>query len=152
MMEQFYIQKAEEENVNLILSFIKELAAYEKMTDDVVATEKDIAFALFEEKSAHCVLAFEGANPIGFALYFFNFSTFLGKKGLYLEDVFVKPAYRNKGYGKALLTYLRDESIGNNCGRMEWSVLDWNQSAIDFYENFGAKAMNEWTTFRLNDW
>lgn len=142
---------AREEHTELILDFIRQLAVYEKMEQDVVATLGNIRHHLFEKKSAHCVLAFEEDIAVGFALYFYNFSTFLGKQGLYLEDLFVVPAHRGKGYGKKLLLYIAQTALENNCGRMEWSVLNWNQPAIDFYESLGAVAMNEWMVYRLSE-
>ena len=135
--------------VPLLLEFIHALAVYEKMENEVVATEAQLHTELFERGSAHAVLAYEHETPVGFALYFFNFSTFLSKRGLYLEDLFVLPEYRGKGYGKGLLMHLREIAQREQCGRMEWSVLNWNQPAIDFYESLGAKPMNEWTVYRL---
>jgi GNAT superfamily N-acetyltransferase len=142
---------AREEHTELILDFIRQLAVYEKMEKDVVATLGNIRHHLFKKKSAHCVLAFEEDIAVGFALYFYNFSTFLGKQGLYLEDLFVVPAHRGKGYGKKLLLYIAQTALENNCGRMEWSVLNWNQPAIDFYESLGAVAMHEWMVYRLSE-
>jgi GNAT superfamily N-acetyltransferase len=136
--------------MGLVLSFIKELAVYEKMIDEVVVTEDLLYDQLLVKKLSACVLAFEDNVPVGFALYFFNFSTFLGKNGLYLEDLFVRPAFRGKGYGKKLLFHLADIAKQRNCGRMEWSVLNWNTPAIDFYKSLGAKAMDGWTVFRLD--
>jgi GNAT superfamily N-acetyltransferase len=136
--------------MGLVLSFIKELAVYEKMIDEVVVTEDLLYDQLLVKKLSACVLAFEDNVPVGFALYFFNFSTFLGKNGLYLEDLFVRPAFRGKGYGKKLLFHLADIAKQRNCGRMEWSVLNWNTPAIDFYKSIGAKAMDGWTVFRLD--
>lgn len=147
----FKIIPAEAQHTALILDFIKQLAVYEKMENDVVADEESIAFHLFEKKSAQCVLAFEDDVAVGFALYFFNYSTFLGKQGLYLEDLFVKPDYRGKGYGKKLLLYMTKTALANQCGRMEWSVLHWNKPAIDFYESLGAIPMQEWMVYRLTE-
>ncbi|MBT5901708.1 MAG: GNAT family N-acetyltransferase [Opitutaceae bacterium] len=137
----------------LVLEFITELAAYEKMADEVVATAASLEAQLFPAAglaAAHCVLAFEGETPVGFALYFFNFSTFLARRGLYLEDLFVRPDHRGAGHGKALLLHLAQRAHADGCGRMEWCVLDWNQPAIDFYQSLGATLMNEWTTCRLD--
>ena len=145
------IVPATEKHTTLILDFIKQLAVYEKMESDVVATEASVRFHLFEKKSAHCVLAYEEDVAVGFALYFFNYSTFLGKQGLYLEDLFVVPVHRGKGYGKKLLLYLAQTALESQCGRMEWSVLNWNKPAIDFYESLGAVPMNEWTVYRLSE-
>jgi GNAT superfamily N-acetyltransferase len=147
----YRIIPAREEHTALILDFIRQLAVYEKMEQDVVATIASLHLHLFEKKSAHCVLAFEEDIAVGFALYFYNFSTFLGKQGLYLEDLFVVPAHRGKGYGKKLLLFIAKTALENNCGRMEWSVLNWNQPAIDFYESLGAVPMNEWTVYRLTE-
>ncbi len=149
-MSDFIIRECTHEDMGLVLSFIKELAVYEKMIDEVVVTEDLLYDQLLVKKLSACVLAFEDNVPVGFALYFFNFSTFLGKNGLYLEDLFVRPAFRGKGYGKKLLFHLADIAKQRNCGRMEWSVLNWNTPAIDFYKSLGAKAMDGWTVFRLD--
>ena len=145
----FTIKEVTPDNVPVLLQFIRYLAVYEKMENEVVATEAQLYTELFERHAAHAVLAYENETPVGFALYFFNFSTFLAKRGLYLEDLFVLPEFRGRGYGKALLMHLKSIAKENNCGRMEWSVLNWNQPAIDFYESLGAKPMNEWTVYRL---
>lgn len=139
-------------DVPLILSFIRALGDYEKLAHEVVATEEQLARTLFPADTApaaHCVLAFADAEPAGFALYFFNYSTFLARPGLYLEDLFVQPAFRGRGIGKALLLHLAKIANARGCGRMEWSVLDWNQPAIDFYESLGARRMQEWQICRL---
>ncbi len=149
-MSDFIIRECTHEDMGLVLSFIKELAVYEKMIDEVVVTEDLLYDQLLVKKLSACVLAFEDNVPVGFALYFFNFSTFLGKNGLYLEDLFVRPAFRGKGYGKKLLFHLADIAKQRNCGRMEWSVLNWNTPALDFYKSIGAKAMDGWTVFRLD--
>lgn len=145
----FSIKAVTPAEIPVLLQFIRALALYEKMENEVVATEAQLHTELFDRGSAHAVLAYEHGTPVGFALYFFNFSTFLSKRGLYLEDLFVMPEYRGRGYGKALLLHLREIAQGEKCGRMEWSVLNWNQPAIDFYESLGAKPMNEWTVYRL---
>jgi GNAT superfamily N-acetyltransferase len=149
-MSDFIIRECTREDMGLVLSFIRELAVYEKMIDEVVVTEDLLYDQLLVKKLSACVLAFEDNVPVGFALYFFNFSTFLGKNGLYLEDLFVRPAFRGKGYGKKLLFHLADIAKQRNCGRMEWSVLNWNTPAIDFYKSIGAKPMDGWTVFRLD--
>jgi GNAT superfamily N-acetyltransferase len=149
-MSVLNIRKALPEDVSIIKQFIVDLAVYEKMLDDVVVTEEMLHESLFVQHSAHCILAFENQVAVGFALYFYNYSTFLGKKGLYLEDLFVKPEYRGKGFGKQLLLHLVQIAKQERCGRMEWSVLNWNTPAIDFYKNLGAEAMQEWTVYRLN--
>ena len=128
-----------------------ELAVYEKLENEVVVTDELLKENIFTNSIAHCVLAFENERPIGFALYFYNYSTFIGRKGLYLEDLYVQPNYRGKGYGKKLLLHLVQTAKNEHCGRMEWSVLKWNQPAIDFYESLGAKAMEEWLVNRLDE-
>ena len=134
----------------LILEFIRALADYEKLTHECEATEPQLRATLFGANPvAHCVLAFADDAPAGFAIYFFNYSTFLARPGLYLEDLFVKPEWRGRGLGKALLLHLARLANARGCGRMEWSVLDWNQPAIDFYERLGARRMNEWQICRL---
>ena len=136
----------------LILQLIRELAEYERAPQDAVATEPQLREVLFGEKpSAEVLLAFEKEEAVGFAVYFFNFSTWLGRPGLYLEDLFVRPETRGKGYGRALLERLAQIAQERGCGRMEWAVLDWNEPAIQFYKKLGAKPMEEWTTFRLTD-
>jgi GNAT superfamily N-acetyltransferase len=148
--ERFQIRSATEADVSLILSLIKELATYERAPDDVTATEAGLSEVLFGAKpSAEVVLAFSADNPVGFAVFFHNFSTWLGRPGIYLEDLFVKPEARGRGYGRALLIYLAKIARDRNCGRMEWAVLDWNDPAIHFYRKLGAKPMDEWTVFRL---
>lgn len=141
---------ATERDVAQILEFIKALAEYERMADSVVATEEGLRATLFGPRPfAECVIArLEGA-PAGFALFFHNYSTFLGRPGVYLEDLFVKPELRGKGVGRALLKYLAKVALDRNCGRLEWTVLDWNESAIGFYKSLGAEPLEEWTIFRL---
>lgn len=146
----FYIRQAEARDVKQILYFIKAIAAFEELSDQVQATEENIHKNLFEANAvAACLLAFEGDVCVGFALYYRNFSTFVCKPGIYLEDLFIDPIYRGKGYGKALLVELINMAKANDFGRVEWSVLNWNQSAIEFYERLGAKPMSEWTSYRL---
>ena len=145
------IADAREEEAPIVLDFIRRLADYEKMSDEVVATEADIREALFGERAvAECLIARADERPVGFALYFRNFSTFAGKPGLYLEDLFVAPEERGKGYGKALLRRLARIAKERGYGRFEWSVLNWNRPAIDFYESLGAKPQDEWTVFRVD--
>ena len=148
-MNNFTIRQANINDVSIILSFIKELAEYENMSDQVVATEELLKEWLFEKKKAEVLLAMEGDTPVGFALYFYNFSTFLGRAGIYLEDLFVKKEYRGKGYGKALLKELARIAISQGCGRLEWCCLDWNQPSIDFYLSLGAVSMDDWTQYRV---
>lgn len=148
--EDFRIEPATERDVPLILRLIKELAEYERMSSDVVATEAGLRATLFgPNPAAEVLVAYAGGEPAGFALFFHNYSTFLGKPGLYLEDLFVVPKYRGRGYGKALLARLAKIAVERNCGRFEWSVLDWNAPAIGFYKKLGAKPMDEWTIFRV---
>lgn len=146
------IRPATPADVPLILRFIRALATYEKLLPEVEATEAKLEATLFGSRpAAECVLAFtEGNTPAGFAIFFTNYSTFLAKPGLYLEDLFVEPALRDRGIGKALLLHLARLANERGCGRMEWSVLDWNQPAIDFYESIGAVRKTEWTTCRLS--
>jgi GNAT superfamily N-acetyltransferase len=146
----FRIRPARVGDVPIILQLIRDLATYERAPDEVVATEEQLIDVLFDERpGAEVLLAFEGESPVGFALYFYNFSTWLGRPGLYLEDLFVKPEKRGKGYGRALLVELARIARDRGCGRMEWAVLDWNEPAINFYRALGAKPMDEWTVFRL---
>lgn len=146
----FHIRPARVEDVPVILELIRDLATYERAPDEVTATEEQLGDVLFGERpAAEGLLAFEGESPIGFAVYFYNFSTWLGRPGLYLEDLFVKPEKRGRGYGRALLVELAKIARDRGCGRMEWAVLDWNEPAIQFYGKLGAKPMDEWTVFRL---
>lgn len=138
-------------DVPVILSFIRALAAYEKLSHDCIATEDSLRATLFGDRPyAEVLLIEEGRAAHGFALFFHNYSTFLAKPGIYLEDLFVDPAQRGKGYGKALLAKLAEIAVARGCGRLEWSVLDWNQPSIDFYLSLGARAMEEWTVYRLD--
>src|SRR6516165_9231342 len=146
----FQICPARVEDVPIILELIHDLATYERAPDEVVATEEQLVGVLFGERPvAEVLLAFEGESPVGFAVYFYNFSTWLARPGLYLEDLFVKPQERGKGCGRALLVELAKIARGRGCGRMEWAVLNWNEPAIKFYRALGAEPMNEWTVFRL---
>src|SRR5213594_3118336 len=146
----FKIRDASVADIPIILQLIRDLATYEHAPNDVVATEKGLHEVLFgAEPAAKVVIAFENAEPVGFAIYFFNFSTWLGRPGLYLEDLFVKPETRGRGYGRALLVHLAKIARERCCGRMEWAVLNWNDRAIQFYRKLGAKPMDEWTVFRL---
>ncbi|MGJ8645630.1 MAG: GNAT family N-acetyltransferase [Marinomonas colpomeniae] len=144
------IREANLNDSSTILRFIKELARYEKAEHEVLATEQSIKYSIFSETtSMKAIICEKDGNPVGFAVYFFNYSTWLGKHGLYLEDLYVSQAERGSGAGKVLLKYLAKIAIANNCGRFEWSVLDWNQPAIDFYESIGAKPKNEWIGYQL---
>ena len=149
-MSNFKYRFASENDVPLILEFIKELAIYEKMLDTVVATEDLLNDWLFNKKIAEVIFALEDNKEVGFALFFHNFSTFLGRGGIYLEDLYVKPEYRKKGYGKFLLKTLAKLTVERNCGRLEWCCLNWNKPSIEFYESLGAIKMDEWSTFRLS--
>ena len=148
--DSFEIRSATESDVPVILELIRALATYERAPNDVIATEEGLAEVLFGKKpAAEVLLAFENETAVGFAIFFHNFSTWLGRPGLYLEDLFVKPEHRGKGYGRALLIHLAKIARDRNCGRFEWAVLDWNEPAIQFYRKLGAKPMGEWTVFRL---
>ena len=149
MSQMMTIRPAEEKDCGIILEFIRGLAEYERMSDQVVATEELLREWIFEKKKAEVLIACEGEKPVGFALFFHNFSTFLGRAGIYLEDLFVFPAYRGKGYGKALLKRLAQITVERGCGRLEWACLDWNKPSIDFYLSLGAVPMEEWTVYRL---
>ena len=144
------LEPATERDIPLLLRFIHELAEYEKLAHEVVATEQSLHAGLFgPDRVVSAVIAHAGPEPAGFALYFFNFSTFLGKPGLYLEDLYVTPAWRRHGIGRALLAHLARTAVERGCGRMEWSVLDWNTQALDVYRAVGARQMSEWTVQRL---
>ena len=147
----FNIRPAQPGEEGLVLEFIKRLAEYEKCADEVVADEVTLHQSLFVERSAEVVFAEEDGVVIGFALFFHNFSTFVGRKGLYLEDLFIIPEKRGKGYGKALLKYLANLAVERHCGRMEWICLDWNKPALKVYRSIGAIPMDEWTVQRLNE-
>ena len=149
-MEKFQIKFAAVRDVPLILDFIKKLAEYEKLSDEVSASEETIKKSLFAEDSkAETIIGYLGDIPVAFALFFHNYSTFLGKHGLYLEDLFVLPEYRKRGFGKAMLKFLAKLAIERDCGRFEWSVLDWNTPALEFYKTIGAEQKTEWILNRL---
>lgn len=143
------IRFATENDCALILHFIRDLAEYEKMADQVVASEELLREWIFEKQKAEVLFVCEEEKELGFALFFHNFSTFLGRAGIYLEDLFVLQEYRGKGYGKALLKKLAQIAVERGCGRLEWSCLDWNSPSIDFYRSLGAIPMDDWTTYRL---
>lgn len=140
---------AKKEDVSLILSFIKELAEYENMSSEVIADEKTLTKWIFDERKADVIFAIENEKEVGFALYFYNFSTFLGRAGLYLEDLFVKPEYRKRGHGKALIKRLAEIAVERGLGRLELSCLNWNKPSIDFYLSLGATKMSDWTVYRF---
>lgn len=150
MSAPLVIRKADVRDVPVILQLIRELAEYERAPNDVIATEEGLREVLFGEKAAaEALLGFEGKTPVAFAVYFYNFSTWLGRSGLYLEDLFVRPEKRGFGHGRALLVALAKIAQKRGCGRMEWAVLGWNEPAIEFYKKLGASPMDEWTVFRL---
>lgn len=144
-------RQAERGDIPLVLRFIKGIAEYERMLDQVEADEETLERMLFDEHRAEVIFAMEGDVEVGFALFFFNFSTFVGRSGLYLEDLFVWPEYRGRGYGKALLRELAHIAHERHCGRMEWMCLNWNEPSIRFYKSLGAMPMDEWTTYRLTE-
>ena len=147
----FHIRKAERQDTPLILDFIRGIARYEKMEDEVVADVHTLEQQLFDLHRAEVLFAVENGREVGFALFFHNFSTFLGRSGLYLEDLYVQPEQRGKGYGKALFLELTRIARQRKCGRMEWVCLNWNQPSIDFYRSMGATSLDEWTTYRLTE-
>ena len=150
-MSRLVIREAKPEDSNVILNFIHELAKYEKLEPEVLATEDSIRNSIFgSESSTKALICEKNGLPIGYAIYFFNYSTWLGKHGLYLEDLYISQSERGFGAGKALLKYLARIAVSKDCGRFEWSVLDWNQPAIDLYESLGAEPQNEWVVFRLS--
>ena len=149
MPTEFHIRPAVVEDVPTILRFICALAEYEHLEHEVVATEGLLRYWLFEQRKAEVLLGETGDGPVAFALFFNNFSTFLGRAGIYLEDLFVLPEHRGKGYGKAMLRALARLAVERDCGRLEWSCLDWNTPSINFYLSLRAKPMEEWTTYRL---
>lgn len=152
MLDTLSLRFATPEDVSLILQLIRDLASYEKLEHEVVASEDILSKTLFGERPyAEVIIAESLGEPLGFALFFHNFSTFLGRPGLYLEDLYVKPEGRGKGIGKALLKRLAEIALERNCRRMEWWVLDWNKPSIEFYESIGAVAMDEWTVYRMTE-
>ncbi|WP_010325007.1 GNAT family N-acetyltransferase [Marinobacterium stanieri] len=149
-MHPVEIRNATADDASLILRFVQELATYEKEPEAVVATEADIQASIFgPESTVEAVICEVAGEPVGFAVYFYNYSTWLGRNGMYLEDLYVSPAYRKVGAGKALLKHLAGIAVSKGCGRFEWSVLDWNEPAIGFYQSLGAKPMDGWTVYRL---
>jgi len=152
MIDDLTIRETAPEDVPLILEFIRGIADYEKLSHEVVATEETLHDSLFgENPCAECRLAFLGETPVAYAIFFHNFSTFIGRRGLYLEDLFVKPEFRGRGIGKTFLVHLAKLARERNCGRFEWVALDWNESAINFYKGLGAEMKPEWELFRLDE-
>ncbi len=150
-MSEITIRQAEIKDAPQILKFVIELAVYEKAENEVIATVEDIEATVFnDEYNTDAIICEKNGEPIGFAVYFFNYSTWQGKHGLYLEDLYVSPEHRGTGAGKALLKHLAKIAVGRSCGRFEWSVLDWNEPAIKFYQSIGAKPKNEWIGYRLS--
>ena len=150
MTPKFSIRAATVDDMPLVLRFIKNLADYEKLPHEVTATEELLRRNLFtERKTAEVLLASEGGDNVGFAVFFHNFSTFAGKPGIYLEDVYIRPEFRGRGYGKALMIYVARLAQERDCGRFEWSVLDWNTPSLEFYHSLGAVPMEEWTVQRM---
>jgi GNAT superfamily N-acetyltransferase len=150
-LKDFKLRFAEKDDVSLILSFICELAKYEKMLNEVVATEEVLMESLFERKIAEVIIGEYKNKPVAFAVFFHNFSTFLGKPGIYLEDLYVKPEMRGEGIGKIMLSFLAKLAVERNCGRFEWSCLDWNEPSIKFYKQMGAVPTDEWTVYRVKN-
>lgn len=148
---ELQIRNAQVNDIPTLIALIQELADYEKLSKEAVATEDLLKYWLFEKERAEALILEVDQIVIGFALYFHNFSTFLGKAGLYLEDLYIKPDYRHRGYGKQVFKYLAKLTLERACGRMEWSVLDWNTPSIQFYQSLGAKPMDEWTSYRLTE-
>lgn len=146
----FKLRYADENDVKLVLGFIRELAEYEKLADEVAATEEILHESLFVKKAAEAVIGEYKGKPVGFALFFHNFSTFLGRPGIYLEDLFIKPSARGMGLGKIMLSFLAKLARERGCGRLEWWCLDWNKPAVDFYTGIGAEAMKDWTVYRVS--
>ena len=149
MENNLTFRNAERKDTGLILQFIKELADYEKMLDEVVADEATLEAWIFDKQKAEVIFAVEDGKEVGFALFFHNFSTFLGRAGIYLEDLYVRPECRGKGYGKAILKKLASIAVERGCGRLEWWCLDWNKPSIDFYLSLGAEPMTDWTVYRI---
>ena len=148
--DKFTIRHAEEKDAALLLDFIRRLADYEKRLHEVVATEEDIKSSIFERKIAEAIIAEHAGKPAGFAIFFHNFSTFLGKPGIYIEDLFVNPEFRGKGLGKLIFSFIAKLAIQRNCGRVEWTVLTWNEPAINFYKKIGAVPKNEWMLYKIS--
>lgn len=147
----FFIKKATSSDAFVLLELILELASYEKMLDEVSATHEQLKTHIFDHNHAQALLFYEDEVVVGFTIYFFNYSTFTGRPGLYIEDIYMKEMYRGRGYGKQVFKYLSQVAINNDCARMEWSCLDWNTPSIAFYLKIGAKPMEDWTVYRLDE-
>jgi GNAT superfamily N-acetyltransferase len=147
--EGFALRFAEEKDITIIYDLIKELAVYEKMEDRVIATTEVLKESIFDRKVAEVIIAELDGTPVGYAMYFYNFSSFIGKPGLYLEDIFIRPEYRGRGFGKKVLAHLADLAVKRNCWGMEWTCLDWNEPSINFYESIGAVQNEGWRIYRL---
>lgn len=147
--EELTLRFAEEKDITLIYDLIKELAVYEKLEDRVIASREDLRESIFDRKVAEVILAELNGVTVGYAMYFYNFSSFIGKPGLYLEDIFIRPSYRGRGFGKAVLAYLAELAVKRNCWGMEWTCLDWNEPSIKFYESIGAVQNDGWRIYRL---
>lgn len=150
-IRNFKVRETSEEDIPLILSLIKEIAEYEKMSDEVIATEETLRNSIFENNRAEVVILELDEKPVGYALYFYNFSTFIGRSGLYLEDIFIKKEFRGNGFGKEVFKFLGKKAIEEGCKRMEWTCLNWNEPSIRFYKSLGAVPMDEWTVYRLKE-
>ncbi len=152
MTDNLHIRFAIESDIPLILSFINEIAEFERLLHEVTATPETLVESLFRGSSCpEVILAFLDDQPVAYAVFFHNFSTFIGRKGLYLEDIYVKPEYRHQGVGRKMFKFIAQIGVERNCGRMEWAVLNWNRPAVRFYESMGAKPLADWTLFRLKD-
>ena len=149
-MNELKIRMADESDIPLILTFIRELAEYENLLGEVVATEELLHEWLFEKRKAEVIIGESGGEPVAFALFFHNFSTFLGRAGIYLEDLYVRPEARGNGIGKKMMKYLARLAVVRGCGRLEWWCLDWNKNSIAFYKSLGAEAMDDWTVYRVS--
>lgn len=148
-IKDFKLRSTSKEDISLIFHYIKQLAEYEHMTADVVATQEGLTKSIFDQKKAEVLIAEYLGEPVGFALYFYNYSTFLGKANIYLEDLFIEEKHRNKGFGKAIFYVLAQICVSQGCGRLDWSVLNWNTPSIEFYKKLGARPIDDWTTYRL---
>jgi GNAT superfamily N-acetyltransferase len=150
-VDELTIRFAEEEDAGTLFDMIKELAEYEHLEDKLEATEDLIRQELFQRKVAEALIAEHQGNPVGYAIFFHNYSSFIGRQGIFIEDIYVKPEFRGKGFGKALFATITELAMARNCGRLEWACLDWNRPSIEFYKKAGASAMDQWTIYRLTD-